>query len=72
LELPVVHPKKQKVRFRKGLNQTQNLSVVPSCGHSSEEFTMKRILVALVLALTVVSGIGCSGGSSTSKPASGK
>lgn len=33
---------------------------------------MKRVLVALVLALSVVSVVGCSGGSSTSKPASGK
>jgi len=37
-----------------------------NCGHSFEECPMKRILLALVLALGVVSVIGCSGGSPTS------
>jgi hypothetical protein len=34
------------------------------------EFTMKRIFCALVLALSVVAVVGCSGGGST--PAPGK
>src|SRR5262245_33579685 len=44
-------------------------SVVRSCGHSFEEFEMKRILFSLVVALSIVSLVGCGGGSSTSKPA---
>ena len=34
-------------------------------GHSFKELSMKRILVALVLALSVVSVVGCGGGATT-------
>ena len=41
------------------------------CAHLTQEFPMKRVIVALVLALSVVSVVGCGTGSPTKAP-SGK
>jgi hypothetical protein len=64
-------PKKQKDATRIGPGLVTSLSVVPprfrhefpSRTTDSKEFQMKRILVALVLALSVATVVGC--GSST-------
>ena len=42
-----------------------NLSV-SICGHSFEEFTMKKILIALVMVFGMAAVVGCSGGGGTS------
>jgi len=66
----VPRPKKQKVRFRIGLNSKAKPLLLNPVPFTYEEFTMKRILVALVLFVGIATVVGCGGGSSTSAPKS--
>jgi hypothetical protein len=47
---------------------TRPLISFPGC-YIFKEYTMKRILFAVVMAFCVMSAVGCGGGSSTTKPA---
>jgi hypothetical protein len=63
-------------KFRRSIQDwpelaTRPLISFPGC-YIFKEYTMKRILFAVVLALSVVSLVGCGGGSSTSKPSTEK
>ena len=72
--LPPRCPPKQKAATPEWAGVRERPLCCPTCGPLSfKEFLMKRIIVALVLALTVVSGVvGCGGGSSTTKAPTNK
>jgi hypothetical protein len=61
-------PNKTEGRAPDRPGAVRNLSVVRSCGHSFEEYSMKRIIVALVLALGVFGAVGCGSSSTSAKP----
>ena len=63
----VLVPGSRGIPFRPSLSARGNLSAFRFCGHLPRSATMKRIVLALVLALGVFGVVGCGGGSSSGK-----